>query len=162
MCFSFVIIAQFFAAVNSFFEFFVFLFLCGLGIEFQRKGTYEKSQKLMEKPRFSQHDIYLAIEVLSTQSYFIQSELYENSGKTMKHNDDCIMTAQTVSLKSKKQKVYTSTVQMGFIIDVDGITMAFSAFSGIVCILNRILQTQSTVINLKTRHYIEVLRCCQF
>ena len=53
----------------------------------------------MEKPRFSQHDNYRVLEVLSKESDFIQSELYKNSGKTMKRNDG-ILYYDCTNLKS--------------------------------------------------------------
>ena len=107
-----------------------------------KAGTYEESQKLMEKPRFSQHDIYRALEVLSEESDFIQSELYKNSGKTMKRNDgilyyDCTNYFFEIEEEKGIRKYGMSKehrpnpiVQMGMFIDGDGIPMAFSVFSG--------------------------------
>ena len=42
-------------------------------------ATRELSNKFIEQPNFELHDIYRALEVISKENEFIQSELYKNS-----------------------------------------------------------------------------------
>ena len=46
-------------------------------------STYEFSKTLLEQPSFQLHDIYRALEVISKESDFIQSELYKNSSTSI-------------------------------------------------------------------------------
>ena len=44
------------------------------------------SKKFIEQPNFELHHIYRALEVISKENEFIQSELYKNSLKVSKRN----------------------------------------------------------------------------
>ena len=48
--------------------------------------TLELSKRFIEQPNFELHHIYRALEVISKETDFIQSELYKNSLKLSKRN----------------------------------------------------------------------------
>jgi hypothetical protein len=50
-------------------------------------NTYQLSKTLLEQPDFELQHIYRALEVISKESDFIQSELYKNSLAISKRND---------------------------------------------------------------------------
>lgn len=107
-----------------------------------KASTYEESGKLLEKPSFAQHDIYRALEVLSRESDFIQSETYRQSCLTMKRNDgilyyDCtnffFEIEEEAGLKQygvSKEHRPNPIVQMGLFMDGDGIPLAFTIYPG--------------------------------
>ena len=53
-------------------------------------ATFELSKKYIEQPNFELHDIYRALEVISKETDFIQSELYMNSLKISKRNTNIL------------------------------------------------------------------------
>lgn len=107
-----------------------------------KAGTYEEAGKLLEKPSFEQHDIYRALEVLSEENDFIQSETYKNSRKAVNRNDgilyyDCtnffFEIEEEAGLKQygvSKEHRPNPIVQMGLFMDGDGIPMAFTIYPG--------------------------------
>ena len=107
-----------------------------------KAGTFEESGNLLEKPSFAQHDIYRALEVLSKEEGFIQSETYKNSRKAFARNDgilyyDCTNFFFEIEEESglrqygvSKEHRPNPIVQMGMFMDGDGIPMAFSIYSG--------------------------------
>ena len=107
-----------------------------------KASTFEESGKLLEKPGFAQHDIYRALEVLSKEDGFIQSETYKNSRKAFARNDgilyyDCTNFFFEIEEESglrqygvSKEHRPNPIVQMGMFMDGDGIPMAFSIYSG--------------------------------
>ncbi len=107
-----------------------------------KASTYEESGKLLEKPSFEQHDIYRALEVLSKENDFIQSETYKHSQKAVNRNDgilyyDCtnffFEIEEEAGLKRygvSKEHRPNPIVQMGLFMDGDGIPMAFSIYAG--------------------------------
>ena len=105
-------------------------------------GTYELSKKFIEPPDFEIQHIYRALEVISKESDFIQSELYNNSLKICDRKKgvlyyDCtnyfFETEQEEGLKRyglSKQHQPSPLVQMGLFIDGGGIPLAFCINKG--------------------------------
>lgn len=107
-----------------------------------KASTYEETEKLLEGPSFEQHDIYRALEVLSKENDFIQSETYKHSRNAFNRNDgilyyDCtnffFETEEEAGLKQygiSKEHRPNPIVQMGLFMDGDGIPMAFTIYPG--------------------------------
>ena len=107
-----------------------------------KASTFEESGKLLEKPSFAQHDIYRALEILSKESDFIQSETYKHSRKALNRRDgilyyDCtnffFEIEEEAGLKQygvSKEHRPNPIVQMGLFMDEDGIPMAFTIYPG--------------------------------
>ena len=105
-------------------------------------ATQELSKKFIEQPTFEVHHIYRALEVISKENEFIQSELYKNSLKVSKRNTgvlyyDCtnyfFELEQENGLKQygpSKEHRPNPIVQMGLFMDGDGIPLAFNITSG--------------------------------
>lgn len=105
-------------------------------------ATNELSKNFIEQPNFELHHIYRALEVISKENEFIQSELYKNSLKVSKRNTnilyyDCtnyfFEIEQEDGLKQygpSKEHRPTPIVQMGLFMDGDGIPLAFNITSG--------------------------------
>lgn len=92
-------------------------------------ATNELSKNFIEQPNFELHHIYRALEVISNENEFIQSELYKNSLKVSKRNNnilyyDCtnyfFEIEQEDGLKQygpSKEHRPTPIVQMGLFMD---------------------------------------------
>lgn len=105
-------------------------------------ATYNLSKKLIEQPNFELQHIYRALEVISKENEFIQSELYKNSLKKSKRNTgilyyDCtnyfFEIEQEDGLKqygSSKEHRPNPITQMGLFMDGDGIPLAFNISAG--------------------------------
>jgi transposase len=105
-------------------------------------ATNELSKKFIEQPDFKLHNIYRALEVVATESDFIQAELYNNSLNMSKRNTgvlfyDCtnffFETEQEEGMKQyefSKENKPSPIVQMGLFMDGDGIPLAFSMTDG--------------------------------
>ena len=105
-------------------------------------ATQELSKKFIEQPTFDLHHIYRALEVISKENEFIQSELYKNSLKISKRNTgvlyyDCtnyfFELEQEDGLKQygpSKEHRPNPIVQMGLFMDGNGIPLAFNITSG--------------------------------
>jgi len=105
-------------------------------------NTYEESKRLLEQPNFELQHVYRALEVLSEESDFIQSELYKNSLSVSNRNDrilyyDCsnyfFEIEQEDGLRQygfSKEHRPNPIVEMGLFMDGDGIPLAFSIHSG--------------------------------
>ena len=105
-------------------------------------NTYQESKYLLEQPDFELQHIYRALEVISKETDFIQSELYQNSLSVSKRNDrilyyDC--TNYFFEIEDGdgfKQYGYSKDhkpnpiVGMGLFMDGDGIPLAFDIHSG--------------------------------
>ncbi|RRD95200.1 transposase, partial [Bacillus licheniformis] len=50
-------------------------------------STFQMSKNFLEKPEFELNQIYRSLDVLASETDFIQSELYKNSKKLSKRND---------------------------------------------------------------------------
>ena len=105
-------------------------------------ATYELSKRFVEQPNFDLHQIYRALEVLSKETDFIQSSLYENSVKISKRNTgvlyyDCTNYFFEIEQEDgdkqygpSKEHRPNPIVQMGLFMDGDGIPLAFSINRG--------------------------------
>ena len=104
--------------------------------------TLELSKNFIEQPNFELHDVYRALEVITKETDFIQSQLYKNSLKYSKRNDrilfyDCTNYYFEIEQdddfrkygKSKENRP-NPIVGMGLFLDGDGIPLAFSTFPG--------------------------------
>ena len=105
-------------------------------------STYSFSKTLIEQPTFQLHDIYRALEVISKESDFIQSELYKNSSKYCERNNrvlyyDCTNFFFEIEQDDDFRKYGVSKehrpnpiVQMGLFMDGDGIPLSFDMNPG--------------------------------
>ena len=105
-------------------------------------ATFELSKKYIEQPTFELHDIYRALEVISKETDFIQSELYKNSLKVSKRNTnilyyDCTNYFFEIEQESglrqygpSKEHRPNPITQMGLFMDGDGIPLAFDITAG--------------------------------
>jgi len=104
--------------------------------------TLELSKKYFEQPNFEYNDILRALEVISNEFDFIQSELYKNSSKYSNHNNkvlyyDCTNFFFEIEEEDDFRKYGKSKenrpnpiVQMGLFMDGDGIPMALDITPG--------------------------------
>lgn len=102
-----------------------------------QKSCYEQSFSLIEKPEFTQDQIYRALSVIAEDSDIIQAELYKRSRKVLKRGTgvlfyDCtnffFETENDEGLKQhgpSKEHRPTPIVQMGLFMDKSGIPLAF-------------------------------------
>lgn len=105
-------------------------------------STYNLSSTFLEKPNFEIQHIYRALEVISKETDFIQSELYKNSLKLASRNTgvlyyDCTNYFFEIELEEglkqyghSKEHRPNPIVQMGLFMDSDGIPLAFSITKG--------------------------------
>ena len=105
-------------------------------------ATSQLAAKFIEKPNFELQHIYRALEVISKEANYIQSELYNNSLKISKRNTgilyyDCtnffFEVEQEEGLKQygvSKEHRPNPIVQMGLFMDGDGIPLAFNINKG--------------------------------
>ena len=105
-------------------------------------STFNLASNFLEQPDFEIQHIYRALEVISTETDFIQSELYKNSQQLSKRNTgilyyDCtnyfFEIEQEQGLKQygySKEHKPNPIVQMGLFMDGDGIPLAFSITKG--------------------------------
>jgi transposase len=105
-------------------------------------ATNELSKRFIEQPNFDLHQIYRALEVLSKESDFIQSSLYENSLRVSKRNTgvlyyDCTNYFFEIEQEDGDKQYGPSKdhkpnpiIQMGLFMDGDGIPLAFSMNRG--------------------------------
>lgn len=105
-------------------------------------STYNLSSTFLEKPDFEIQHIYRALEVISKETDFIQSELYKNSLKLAGRNTgvlyyDCTNYFFEIELEEglkqyghSKEHRPNPIVQMGLFMDSDGIPLAFSITKG--------------------------------
>jgi transposase len=105
-------------------------------------ATFELSKKFIEQPNFELQHIYRALEVISKESDFIQSALYNNSLKVCNRDKrilyyDCtnyfFEIEQEDGLKQygySKEHRPNPIVQMGLFMDDDGLPLAFSINKG--------------------------------
>lgn len=105
-------------------------------------ATFELSKRFIEQPDFELQHIYRALEILSEETDFIQSELYKNSSNVCNRNKgvlyyDCtnyfFEIEQEEGLKQygvSKEHRPNPIVQMGLFMDGDGIPLAFCINKG--------------------------------
>ena len=99
-------------------------------------------KNFLEQPNFDYHHILRALEVLTKENDFVQSELYKNSLKYSKRNDkvlfyDCTNYYFEIENDDDYRKYGKSKehrpnpiVGMGLFMDGDGIPLTFSTFPG--------------------------------
>ena len=105
-------------------------------------ATNDLAKKFIEQPNFELQHIYRALEIISKESDFIQSQLYQNSLNLSKRNTsilyyDCtnyfFESEQENGLRQygpSKEHRPNPIVQMGLFMDGDGIPLAFNISSG--------------------------------
>lgn len=105
-------------------------------------ATFELSKKFIEPPEFEIQHIYRALEVVSKENDYIQSELYKNSLNVYDRNKgilyyDCtnffFEIEQEEGLKQyglSKEHRPNPIVQMGLFMDGDGMPLAFCINKG--------------------------------
>ena len=105
-------------------------------------ATNDLSKRFIEQPNFELQHIYRALEVISKETDFIQSELYKNSLKVSKRNTnilyyDCTNYFFEIEEESglrqygpSKEHRPNPITQMGLFMDGDGIPLAFNISSG--------------------------------
>lgn len=104
--------------------------------------SLELSKNFIEQPTFEYQHILRALEIISKESDFIQSELYKNTLKYAKRNDkvlfyDCTNYYFEIETEDDFRKYGKSKehrpnpiVEMGLFMDGDGIPLSFDVFSG--------------------------------
>ena len=105
-------------------------------------SSFETSKKFIEQPNYELHDIYRALEIISEETDFIESEVYKNSLNIINRNTkilyyDCtnyfFEIEQAEGLKQygiSKENRTNPIVQMGLFMDGDGFPLAFNINSG--------------------------------
>lgn len=106
-------------------------------------STYDFCLKtLLERPNYELHDVYRALDIISEESDFIQSKLYQHSSKQCQRDSsvlfyDCTNYYFEITEESGMRKYGHSKenrpnpiVQMGMFIDRSGIPLAFDIFDG--------------------------------
>jgi len=118
------------------------LVYCRILFPASKLATNELSKKFIEQPNFELQHIYRALEVISKEANFIQSELYKNSLKVSERNTnilyyDCtnffFEIEQENGLKQygvSKEHRPNPIVQMGLFMDGNGTPLAFSINKG--------------------------------
>ena len=107
-----------------------------------KKSSLELSQMFLEKPGCELHQVYRALEILSKENDFFQSQLYKNSEQIMNRRKgvlyyDCTNYYFEIEKEDDFRKYGHSKehrpnpiVQMGLFMDADGIPLTFSVFNG--------------------------------
>lgn len=107
-----------------------------------KSAINELSKRFIEQPNFELQHIYRALEVISKENDFIQSELYKNSLKISKRNTgvlyyDCTNYFFEIEEASglrqygpSKEHRPNPITQMGLFMDEDGIPLAFNITAG--------------------------------
>ena len=107
-----------------------------------KSKTLELSKNFIEQPNFSYNDLLRSLEVINKENDFIQSELYKNSLKYSKRNDNILFYDCTNYFfeieddddfrkygKSKENRP-NPIIGMGLFMDGDGIPLTFDTFPG--------------------------------
>ena len=107
-----------------------------------KRASYEVAKTFLEPPAYNDYDIYRGLSVLAEESDFIQAEVYRNSNFVIERNNrilyyDCsnfyfeIEQADDLRKYGKsKEHRPNPIVQMGLMMDGDGIPIAFDLFDG--------------------------------
>ncbi len=107
-----------------------------------KRSSLELSQKFLEKPRCKLHQVYRALEILSKENDYFQSQLYKNSEKVIDRQKgilyyDCTNYYFEIEDEDSFRKYGHSkenrpnpVIQMGLFMDADGIPLTFSVFNG--------------------------------
>ena len=107
-----------------------------------KRSSFRTAHEFLEKPSYELHDVYRALDVLGSECDLIQADVYKNSHFLGKRNDkifycDCsnyyFEIEQEDGIKKygkSKEHRLNPIIQMGLFMDGDGISLAFSLFSG--------------------------------
>lgn len=107
-----------------------------------KRSSLNDSLTFLEQPKCDLHQIYRALEVISKENDFFQSELYKNSQMIMHRKKevlyyDCTNYYFEIEEEDDFRKYGASKehrpnpiVQMGLFMDADGIPLSFSVFNG--------------------------------
>lgn len=107
-----------------------------------KRSSLNDSQTFLEQPKCDLHQIYRALEVISKENDFFQSELYKNSQTVINRKKevlyyDCTNYYFEIEEEDSFRKYGVSKehrpnpiVQMGLFMDADGIPLSFSVFGG--------------------------------
>lgn len=105
-------------------------------------ATFELSKNFIEEPNFEIHDIYRALEVISSETDYIQSQVYENSKSVVDRNTsilyyDCTNYFFEIEEENglrqygpSKEHRPNPITQMGLFMDGNGIPLAFCVTAG--------------------------------
>ena len=105
-------------------------------------ATFELSKTFIEQPNFEIHDIYRALEVISSETDYIQSQVYENSKSVVDRNTsilyyDCTNYFFEIEEEDglrqygpSKEHRPNPITQMGLFMDGNGIPLAFCITAG--------------------------------
>ncbi len=107
-----------------------------------KRATFEFCHELIEQPNFEQHHIYRALSVLQENSQIIQEQLYKSSDKQNRRKTeilyyDCTNFFFEIEKEDEfrrygvsKQHQPLPLVQMGLLMDADGMPLAFDIQPG--------------------------------
>lgn len=107
-----------------------------------KRASHNEAQMFLEPPNCDLHQIYRALEVISKENDFFQSELYKNSQAVINRKKevlyyDCTNYYFEIENEDDFRKYGISKehrpnpiIQMGLFMDADGIPLAFSLFDG--------------------------------
>lgn len=107
-----------------------------------KRSSFKDSRKFLEQPKCDLHQIYRALEVISKENDFFQSELYKNSQSVIDRKKevlyyDCTNYYFEIEEEDDFRRYGVSKehrpnpiVQMGLFMDADGIPLSFSLFNG--------------------------------
>lgn len=105
-------------------------------------SSYDYAKKLLEKPRYSEQDLYRSLSVLAKESIFMQGELFKNSNFCVKRNKDILYYDCTnffFEIEQEddfrkygkcKENRPNPIVTMGLFMDGSGLPLAFDLFPG--------------------------------
>ena len=107
-----------------------------------KRASYEVTKTFLEPPKYNDYDIYRGLSILAEEMDYIQAEVYKNSNFVIDRNNrilyyDCsnfyfeIEQADNLRKYGKsKEHRPNPIVQMGLMMDGDGIPIAFDIFDG--------------------------------
>ena len=107
-----------------------------------KKSSYGFARRFIEPPTFEPHQMYRALEFLAAEDDYIQAQLYANTQKLSKRNDrilyyDCTNFFFEIEQEDNFRKYGASKehrpnpiVEMGLLMDGDGIPLAYCLHSG--------------------------------
>ncbi len=107
-----------------------------------KRSSLDYSKKLLEASNAKLHQVYRALEVISDENDYIQSQIYKNSQQVIARKKgilyyDCTNYYFEIEKDDDFRKYGVSKehrpnpiVQMGLFMDADGIPLSFSLFNG--------------------------------
>lgn len=107
-----------------------------------KRSSLEQAKAFLEQSKCNLHQVYRALEIISKENDYIQSQLYKNSTDVIKRKTgalyyDCTNYYFEIEEEDDFRKYGYSKehrpnpiVQMGLFMDADGIPLSFSIFPG--------------------------------